>query len=114
MLFRSPDALGDALPGVGHFLFKLFREGATQGPWSVTVRFTSQVVGGDVINRVEFIKGWDEFADFYELEAGFILCFRLRYDKGVFFMKVFDGTLCLQPWLGKKKKGAAGKLKGAA
>ena len=105
---RLPDALGDALPGVGHYLFKLHREGASQGPWNVTVRFTSQVVGSDVIDRVEFVKGWDEFADFYELEAGFILCFRLRYDKGVFFMKVFDGTLCLKPWLGKKKKGAPG------
>ena len=29
---RLPDAFADALPGVGHFMFKLFREGATQGP----------------------------------------------------------------------------------
>ena len=111
---RLPDAFTDALPGVGHFLFKLFREGATQGPWDVTVRSTSRVVVNDIVNKVEFIKGWDEFADFYELEAGFVLCFRLRRDLGIFYVKVFDGTLCLKPWLGKKKTGAAGKLKGVA
>ena len=63
---RLPDAFADALPGVGHFMFKLFREGAIQGPWNATVRFTSQVEGDDVVNKVEFVRGWDEFADFYE------------------------------------------------
>ena len=111
---RLPDAFADALPGVGHFMFKLFREGASQGPWNATVRFTSQVEGDDVVNKVEFVRGWDEFADFYELEVGFILCFRLRRDRGIFYVKVFDGTLCIKPWVGKKKKGGAGKPTGAA
>ena len=102
---RLPDAFTDALSGVGHFLFKLFHEGASQGPWDVTVQSTSQVEGGNVVNKVEFIRGWDEFADFYELEAGFILCFRLRRDRGIF---------CIKPWLGKKKKGGAGKSTDAA
>ena len=80
---------------------------------SATVCFPSQVEGDDVVNKVEFVRGWDEFAAFYELEAGFILCFRLRRDRGIFYVKVFDGTLCLKPWVGKKKSGA-GKPTGAA
>ena len=70
--------------------------------------------GDDVVNRVEFVRGWDEFADFYELEAGFVLCFSLRRDEGIFYVKVFDGTLCVKPWTGKKKLGRSRKLKGAA
>ena len=31
---RLPDAFADALSGVGHFKFKLLREGASQGPWN--------------------------------------------------------------------------------
>ena len=34
-------------------------------------------------------------------------------DKGIFYVKVFDGTLCIKPWVGKKK-GGAGKPTSAA
>ena len=71
------------------------------------------MVGDAVVNRVEFVRGWDEFTDFYELEAGFILSFLLHRDRGIYYVKVFDGTLCIKPWLGKKI-GGAGKPTGAA
>ena len=103
---RLPEALVGALPGDGYYLFELFCDGASQGPWKVIVHSRTITVGGSTERRAEMVHDWDGFTEYYDLDPGFILHFQL-YRK-VFYVKVFDGTLCLQRWVGKKKKGVAG------
>ena len=65
----------------------------------MTARLTSRLENGVAVEKAEFFKGWKDFAHFYGFEVGFILNFRLRREKGIFYVKVYDGTLCAKPWV---------------
>ena len=71
--------------------------GAHQGPWEVHARV---IVSRKNQRRVQFYSGWRAFASFYQLASAFILHFDLNCRHGVFFVKVFDSSLCLLRWRG--------------
>ena len=54
--------------------------------------------GNEARMRAEFYRGWRAFASFYRLAPPFILHFKLKRWHGVFFVKVFDGSICLWVW----------------
>ena len=93
-----PFAIADALEGDGPFRFLLHRVGARQGPWEVLARVTAGHEGGEVRRRVEFFSGWKAFAKFFRLDSAFVIRFQLKRQTGVFYVKVFDDTLCLKEW----------------
>ena len=93
-----PKAVGDALEGEGPFLFQLHRVGALQGPWEVRARVVVTQEGNEAHRRAEFYSGWRAFAGFYRLAPPFIIHFELMRGCGVFFVKVYDGSLCLLTW----------------
>ena len=93
-----PKALGDALEGEGPFLFQLHRVGAHQGPWEVRARVVVTQEGNETHRRAEMFSGWRDFAGFYRLAPLFIIRFKLMRGRGVFYVKVYDVSLCLQTW----------------
>ena len=93
-----PRAVADALEGDGPFRFLLHRVGARQGPWEVFARVVISHEGEEVLRRVEFYSGWKGFARFYRLASPFVVRFQLKRRTGVFYIKVFDGSLCLKEW----------------
>ena len=93
-----PWAVADALEGEGPFRFLLHRVGARQGPWELLARLIVSQDGGEVHRRAEIFSGWKAFAKFFRLEPPFIICFQLKRQTGVFYIKVFDGSLCRKEW----------------
>ena len=53
---------------------------------------------GEVRRRAEFFSGWQAFARFFRLDTAFVIRFQLKRQTGVFYVKVFDGSLCLKEW----------------
>ena len=61
-------------------------------------RVTVSHEGGEVRRRAEFFSGSKAFAKFFRLETTFVIRFQLKRQTGVFYIKVFDGSLCLKEW----------------
>ena len=95
-----PQAVADALEGDGPFRFLLHLVGARQGPWEVLAQVVVNGEGDGVPTRAGFYSGWKCFANFYRLAPPFLVHFRLHHVRGIFIVKVFDGTLCLRAWEG--------------
>ena len=93
-----PQAVANALEGEGPFRFLLHRVGARQGPWEVLARIIVSHESGKVRRRAEFFSGWKAFARFFRLDTAFIIRFQLKRQTGVFYIKVFDGSLGLKEW----------------
>ena len=91
-------AVADALEGEGPFRFLLHRVGARQGPWEVLARVITSQEGEEVRRRAEFFSGWKAFAKFFRLAPPFIVRFQLKRQLQGFYVKVFDGSLCLKQW----------------
>ena len=54
--------------------------------------------GGEVRRQAEFFFDWKAFAKFFRLAPPFIVRFQLKRQIGVFYVKVFDDSLCLKEW----------------
>ena len=93
-----PRAVADALEGEGPFRFLLRRVGARQGPWEVLARIITSQEGEEVRRRAEFFSGKKAFGKFFCLAPPFILRVQLKRQVGVFYVKVFDGSLCIKEW----------------